>query len=281
MFEIGVNSNTRCGENSKQALRIAKDVGFENVMVSFKSENYEQLLVDAKELGLNVCCVHLDSKYASDLWVKGESCKRYIESMKKQIEVCSKHGVKIAVLHPTSGSPSETVYGPTEHGLKGILEILEEAKRNNVQVALENLDAPNYAHFEYLMENVSSDKLKFCYDAGHHNLYYPEKDLLAKYGDRLVAVHLHDNLMDWEFGYDFTRDLHFIPGDGKVDYEKICKNIANTSYNGVILLEIHKKSSGAAGFYFNLTDAEFMKKAYISAEKIARNVYEKRNVLID
>ena len=64
-----------------------------------------------------------------------------------------------------------------------------------------------------------------------------------------MAVHLHDNLMDWEIGYDHTRDLHMLPFDGKIDYDKVCEKLANTNYDNVIMLELHKLSCGEPRLY--------------------------------
>ena len=277
MLEIGINSITYCGSSTKEMMQNAKKTGFEYVMVTFRNGEGEKDLISAKELGLNVCCVHLDYKYSSDLWVKGITNEKYVDSIIEQIRLCEKFGVKIAVIHPTNGTPSCRALEPNEHGLNSMLKILDEAKKCGVQIALENLDAVNLKNFEYLMNNISSEKLKFCYDVGHHNLYYPEKDLLKKYGDRLICVHLHDNLMDWEFGYDHAGDIHLIPFDGKINYEKTCKELADVGFDGVVLLEVHRISKGAPNFYFETSDAEFLKKSYFAGEKIARKLYDNLN----
>jgi sugar phosphate isomerase/epimerase len=74
-------------------------------------------------------------------------------------------------------------------------------------IALENLRKPEY--LDFLFDNIKSDKLKFCYDSGHNNCFTPEIDCLGKYGDKLIALHLHDN--------DGTCDQHLLPFNGTME----------------------------------------------------------------
>ena len=270
MFKIGINTNCECGKGDNEILSNIKNAGFENVMLSYKAQNIEKSIDKIHALGLNISYFHTDNNRANDLWAVGESAQSYIESIIAQIEMCSKHKIPIAVMHATKGSPSDFALPPNKQGLKNFQEILKVANKNNVKIALENIDCFSIKHLYFLLENFKDKNLGFCYDSGHHHLYNPKTDLLKKYAGRLFALHLHDNLMDWRAGFDHTRDLHLLPFDGKIDFTKVCKKLKNINYQGVIMLEVHKKVCGKPQLYEKMKNKDYLIEAYKRAEKIAQ-----------
>lgn len=266
MLEVGINTNNECGKDAREILTNIKDAGFKNVMVAFKVGKAEEILKIATELGLNVPFVHLSA--SNNLWAKGKENEWFMATLKEQIELTAKYKIPAAVLHATHGRAEQLALPPSEFGLNCFSELVQFAKNLNVRLALENLDKPSIKHFKYVMENIKDKNLGFCYDAGHHQLYLPNVDLLKKYGDRIIAIHMHDNLMDWEEGYDWTRDLHMLPFDGKIDYNKVIKKLAATNYKNVIMLEVHK-NSGSDQIYDEMSNLEFLKEAKKRGEKLA------------
>ena len=267
MLEVGINTNNECGNDAREILTNIKNVGFKNVMVAFKVGKAEETLKIARELNLNVPFVHLS--ISNNLWAKGKENEWFMSRLKEQIELTKKYDIPIAVLHATHGRAEQLALPPNEFGLECIEELVKYAKKNKVKLALENLDVPSFKHFKYVMDNINDKNLGFCYDAGHHQLYNPNVDLLKRYGDRILAIHLHDNFMDWSYGYDWTRDLHRLPFDGKIDFAKIIKKLASTDYNNVIMLELHKNSGAEIGIYDKMSNIEFLQEAKKRAEQLA------------
>ena len=124
----------------------------------------------------------------------------------------------------------------------------------------------------YLFKKIKSPNLMFCYDVGHHHIYNKQLGLLKKFGNRLVALHLHDNHMDWHKYYDYTRDLHMIPFDGKIDFEKVCAKLRRLKYNGIVMLELHKTTNGKPQIYEEMDNVEYLKRAYGAGEKLAKMI---------
>lgn len=271
-MNIGVNSNNECGQSLKEILQNIKNSGINECMLAFKNGLYEQMVSEAKGLGLKIPYVHLNGECSNYLWSKGPKNIDYIKDVKFQLDVCAKNNIPIAVMHATKGDASVVALKPSQFALECMNEIVAYAEKVKVKIALENLDKPNYPQFEFLLDNIKSDYLGFCYDAGHHNLYYPEIALLKKYGSRLLAVHLHDNLMDWKDGYDYTSDVHFLPYDGKIDYDLICEKLKKLHYKNVVMLEVHKSSWGIAYLYNNMTNEEFLAKAKTVAETLLKKI---------
>ena len=246
---VGISSDCECGKTIEETLTNIKNAGFRNVMVIEKGKTLESALQLALSLGLNIPFVHLNCLYANDLYAIGEANKRYIAGINSGIKLCGKYNIPIAVLHATIGDSINTALPPSQHALNSFNEILSVAEENNIQIALENADALNAEHLYYLLDNIGPACLGFCYDCGHHNLYLQDIDLMKKYGNRCIAVHLHYNFKDFQAGMDFTRDLHLLPFDGKIDFEKTMSDIAQSTYNNVIMLELHKEACGEPQLY--------------------------------
>ena len=82
-------------------------------------------------------------------------------------------------------------YPVNELGLKRLEKIIYKAEDKEVQIAFENLE--NINNLDMALNTFQSNYVGFCYDSCHHHNYAPDIDLLNKYGDRLMALHLHDN----------------------------------------------------------------------------------------
>ena len=278
MLEIGVNTNNESGSSDLEIINNVKKSGFKNVMLSFKAKNIDETVKNIHDLGLEISYFHIDNKYANDLWATGEAVDKYIQDVINQIEICGKYNIPIAVMHATLGSPSDFALSPSEQGLINFKKILQVAKKNNVKIAIENIDCYSIKHVYYLLDNIKDESLGFCYDVGHHHLYNSRTDLLKRYGDRLFAVHLHDNLMDYTKGYDYTRDLHLLPFDGRIDFGKVSNKLKQVGYAGIVMLEIHKKACGNPQMYGGMNNMEFLKLAKQRAERLVEMIKKEEMV---
>ena len=276
-MKLGVNTNNQCGSDYKEVLKNIKDAGFDSVMIAFNLKDDEYVIQEAQSLNLDIPYVHLEYKFGNDLWLEGASADEYVDNVIKQIELCGKYKIKIAVFHCTWGSPNDIAREPNKAGLKNFEKIFNVATKLRVSIALENTDRNSIKHLQYLLDNIKSLNLGLCFDVGHHYLYNSNFDILKKYGNRLLAVHLHDNYGGWYDGYDFTKDNHLLPFDGNIDFEKITKQIAKTKYDNVVMLEIHKNSLSTPDIYKNISNLEYLKEARQRAEKI-RNLIENFSV---
>ncbi|MEZ4627356.1 MAG: TIM barrel protein [Eubacteriales bacterium] len=79
---------------------------------------------------------------------------------------------------------------------------------------------------------ANTPNVGFCYDCSHHFHFYPTVDLLAKFGSRLMALHLHD--------YDDADEVyrtHRLPFDGVIDWASAMAPISQSRYQGTIAIE--------------------------------------------
>lgn len=136
-------------------------------------------------------------------------------------------------------------------GLDRIKKIAEKAEQLGVNVALENL--LNFTNLSYMLKQVGSRRIGFCYDCCHHYHYYSNYDLLSMYSSRLMALHLHDYI---------GNAVHRLPFDGTIDWPVAMKRISETAYSGATAIEVMNWS------YKGLSAEEFLHQAFERAKRL-------------
>ena len=138
------------------------------------------------------------------------------------MEDCAAQGVSTVVVHlPADEHPLQPL------GLERLKSLVALAEDRSVQLAFENLR--NLRSLALVLETFPSRYVGFCYDSCHHHNYAAGQDLLAQYGGRLMAVHLHDN--------GGAHNQHRLPLDGDIDWGEIMGRLAQTGYRGATSLE--------------------------------------------
>jgi len=124
-----------------------------------------------------------------------------------------------AVIHPIVRHGSVCSYGKwLSDNLAFLSPLCEEAARRGVRLCIENMAGVPYptapteevygsraAHIAALADRLGKE-IGLCWDFGHANLTgLCQSAEITELGDRLAAIHIHDN--------DGIRDTHRIPGE--------------------------------------------------------------------
>lgn len=202
----------------KERIRGIRQAGFDSVMFWWGDEFEDtdgsryDLIRCAFDEGLSVNTNHFPSTHADYLW-RPERQEGYLRQLIAAIEDCSRFGVENLVVHTTRALITPPY---NETGLGCFARALHAAEREGVNLALENTRFPAYN--DYIYRNLSSPRLRLCYDTGHENTYTPGADILSMFGDRLSTTHIHDN--------DGQSDQHYIIGEGNIDFPPIFRRLA-------------------------------------------------------
>jgi sugar phosphate isomerase/epimerase len=107
-----------------------------------------------------------------------------------------------------------------------------------VKLALENTEGEEY--LELLMEALSDNPaVGFCIDTGHEMCYNRSRDLITKYGSRLIATHLNDNVgITDENNITWLDDAHLLPFDGIGNWQGIADRLSSVGYAGELTFEL-------------------------------------------
>ena len=246
MIEIGTYIHGGEGLSPEEKIIYIKEAGFDFValgMSAFKDDNVEELVELCHKHGLEIDNIHLTGSKTTEIWFEGELgdkvCARYCREIKRAAAA----GIKKGVAHITWG---HTVPAPiNEFGLSRLEKMADCAAENGFLLCLENSVYIDYlyATMERLKDHPA---VRFTFDTGHRNEFAREYDLLGAFGDRLAVTHIDDN--------DGVNDLHLMPFDGNIDWERDARQLATTEFARQRICA--ENSFGAAKKIEGLTDAE-------------------------
>ena len=161
-------------------------------------------------------------------------------------EFCGLLGIKNIVVHPLQRGryygQEEILY---EMNMEFYSKLAPYAKNCGVKIAIENMwhnhpvngrivddtCADPYELVRYYDSLGDPDAFTICLDLGHVGICGREpEDAIRIIGhDRLGAIHAHD--------VDYVNDLHTLPGLSKLNYDAVCRALADIDYSGEFTLE--------------------------------------------
>lgn len=195
------------------------------------------------------------------------SCREYermagVELVRNRIRMAARLSSDVIIIHVPLEPQDATQNSAFWSLLLKSLDALEPyARRHGVRIAIEN-SKDNFMTIEKILAKYSPDYLGLCYDSGHGNIAGDGLDHLERLKDRLISVHLHDN--------DGTKDQHNLPFSGTVDWKRLARIIAGSSYTKCMSLEVLMRDSGIAD------EKAFLEKALETGTIFARMVDEYR-----
>ncbi|MCS7240027.1 MAG: sugar phosphate isomerase/epimerase [Candidatus Bipolaricaulota bacterium] len=159
----------------------------------------------------------------------------------RTIDLAAEINADVVVIHPGK-IPEEYASFPqwlvrSRELLRFALAVLlKKAEKAGVRLALENLGGTRDRGLvqtaeEHLALLQEFPELWACFDLGHlHTLGGSPKDYIKSISHRLIHVHLHDNLGDW--------DAHLSLGEGNAPWVETLQTLEELGFSGRIILEI-------------------------------------------
>ncbi len=257
MIQIG--TYVHGGGNIEEKFVAIKNAGFDFVAIgmgALSDGSLEYQVELCKKYGLEIDNIHLTGAKTTEIWFDDELgdkvCARYC----KEIKMAAAAGIKKGVAHITWGhkDPGEV----NELGIARLTKMADCALENGFLLCLENsvFIEHLYATMEKLKDHPA---VRFTYDSGHRNAFAHDFDLLGEFGHKLAALHIDDN--------DAAHDLHLMPFDGNIDWERDACQLAKTEFARTRICA--ETSYGAEKKIKELTDdeiTEIVSKLPISAE---------------
>ena len=220
MIQIG--TYVHGGGNIEEKIIAIKNAGFDFVAIgmgALSDGSLEYQVELCKKYGLPIDNIHLTGGKTTEIWFEGELgdkvCARYC----REIKMAADAGIKKGIAHITWGhkDPGEV----SEYGISRLTKMADCALENGFLLCLENsvFIEHLYATMEKLKDHPA---VRFTYDSGHRNAFAHDFDLLGEFGHRLAALHIDDN--------DAAHDLHLMPFDGNIDWERDARQLAKTEF---------------------------------------------------
>lgn len=242
------------GNPIDRQIELLKKNGVSRTFISSEWEDFESVMAKFKENGIICETLHAPFDNINDMWGRDPfAANRMIRRLKDAVRKCARYNIPVAIVHLSSGRPMPEI---TKQGIRRYDRLMRYADRLGVKIAYEN---------QRYLENISffmdrHPNAGFCYDVGHENGFTHGIMFMEHFGDRLCALHVHDNRCG-----DNTDD-HMIPFDGNISYDYAMKYIAESGFEGTMMLEVNPK---AKTVYEAVSNEEFHERAATAAKRLA------------
>ncbi len=261
------------GVSLPEQIKMIRQAGFEGYFFDWvKGVDVEEIKRAADESGLELQSIHAPYYKSAIMWESAENAAEAVEELFECLDVCKLLGAPIMVMHTFIGF-GDTGHSPCEDGFANFGRVIDKASKLGIKIAFENTEGEEY--LDALMKRFAdSDNVGFCLDTGHEMCYNYSKDLLSKYGDRLIATHINDNLgiSRLDGNIFWTDDLHLLPFDGCADWDYFAKRLNRCHYDGFLTFELVRKSKPNRhenDKYMRISLEEYLAEAYSRACRVA------------
>lgn len=249
-----------------------KKIGFDAFFAEWKKDfDFEGLKAIADKEGMIIQSIHAPFHKMASMWEKDEKTEEALKELLDCVDACGKLGTDIMIVHAIIGFDKHT---PNAFGIENYRKVVDYAREKKVRIAFENTEGEEY--LAALMDAFKDyENVGFCWDTGHEMCYNHSKDMTALYGDKLIAMHLNDNLGIWDYegkikGWD---DLHLLPFDGIADWNDIVDRLNRCGFDGILTFEMNRVSKPGRrenDAYAKMDLDEYLTHVYMRACRVAQ-----------
>jgi sugar phosphate isomerase/epimerase len=229
--------------------------GFDGFFALYTTDKEMFELADfATKKGMIFQSLHAKHMDLDELWEESYPTQ-IMDSHKSTINCAGQMGVDRVIMHAYTLFTNSHSF---DVGLKRIGELLELAEKNKVTICFENLQGPDYVD-AILTEYANCKYAKMCYDSGHENCY-DTFNLVNKHIDKIVALHINDNLgiRNKDKTLCWKDDLHLLPFDGNVDFDRVINIIKQANMQHELTFELKFAKDSIADKYRQMAFDDYL-----------------------
>lgn len=267
MRKLVINGDLGFNKTSDEMIEAIAKAGWDGIFTGW-NENVRsaETAKRIREAGLIYQSVHAPFDKCHYLWEEEEKGDEEFKRLVRCLRDCAEAEVPLVVMHAIIGMQKNS---PCDRGIKRFEGLLDEAKSLGIKIAVENTEGECY--LEMIMNKLHDHPaLGFCIDTGHEMCYNYSRDLINKYGDKLIATHLNDNMKITGEEITWLDDSHLMPFDGLADWQNIADRLNNVGYAGPLTFELTslgKPGRNTHAIYDNLDADGFLALALEKAKK--------------
>ena len=269
MNKIGINYYNGWNLKYDEQLKMLKEIGYDSFFTGhFTDKPGEErstaaFAEAAAKYGLCYESIHAPFDTINDIWSTDEIGDVTLKRLTNCVEDCGKFGIPVTVVHLSSGLNPPHI---NDAGRLRFDKLVECAVKNNVTVAFEN--QRRLGNLSFIMELYQDVKnVGFCWDVGHEACFARGIEFMPLFGNRLVYTHIHDNTSI------FNVDLHMLPYDGNINYDRTEELLAKYLGDVSLTLEVFPEyKNDPHGKYAHMSAFEFHKTAFDKAVKLRERI---------
>ena len=240
-MKIAINTDFLGGTGSPEArLKAIAEAGFThlhwchqwNTDFFYCSPEVKQYAKWLHEFGLELLDIH-GSAGMEKCWYSTEEYQRQagVELVINRIIMLHELGgtgslmMHIPAIRLQQGFDPAVVLPQYDALKRSLAELMPVLEKYSVRIAAENMPNDNFELLNRLMSEYPENYIGITYDSGHGNIGEGKGlDHMEPLKNRLQALHLNDN--------DSSGDQHQPPFYGTVDWQRMVKILAESSYKG-------------------------------------------------
>lgn len=199
--------------------------GIKRTFVCIEHPKLDEAMQALKKANITVDNFHAPFKGLNCIWESGEPGDEMLSRLLSGVDVCVKYDVKLMVAHVSNGRPMPEI---SKVGLDRYDRLMRYANSKGILIAFESHRFVE--NVQYILERYPD--AGFCLDTSHEDAFTPGVRYMPMWGHRLVATHISDN------EYVCDKDMHMLPFDGHIDFDKTAREIALSGRDVTLMLEI-------------------------------------------
>lgn len=244
----------------EEQVRLMKKYGFDATFSAADSETLDEEIAACRAAGIVHENLHAPFRHINDMWIDSPEGDMMLGELKAAVDSCKRYDIPVLVVHLSSGMRPPRI---NPLGISRFGELMAYAREQGVAIAYEN---------QRFLSNISlafeefADAY-FCFDTGHQACFTGNVSFLPIFGQRTVAVHIHDNHAI------YNGDEHMLPFDGVIDFDATMRALARTPYHGALMLEVlathtpYYESTSAEEYYARAsTAAQRLREVFLQAK---------------
>ena len=259
MYKIGLSTT---GEQiCEKTIKMYGDSGLEYIEISCginetNALDYKALKEWTDKYNVKIWSMHLPFYPFDKIDISSPTLADYsVEYLSDIILKASKIGIDKFIIH-ASGEPipDEDRSVRMETAKSSLKRLSSVAKDVGAVICVEDLPRSCLGRSASdILELISAHpSLRVCFDT-NHLLGEDNIDFIKKIGDKIVTLHVSD--------YDFINERHWLPGEGKNDWQGILNALKEIDYKGIWLYEIDMRCPKTIIRPRDLTVEDFIKNA--------------------
>lgn len=257
-WKLGVSSGA-ASSIDRWVFEAYRENGIELMEISLPYEKYAEInwretAKNAKETNVGLWSFHLPFLPFETNNPAGREAsvrKNTVQMQTEYIKRASDLGIKIAVIHP-SGEPNDDNERAEllSFAKDTLAQLAENAEKYGVVIAVENLPRTCLGNSGAEMRELlaADSRLRVCFDT-NHLLGETHSDFIKSVGDKIITLHISD--------YDFINERHWLPYEGKVNWNETFTMLENAGYEGPFMYELGLETPPSIKRERALTFADF------------------------
>ncbi len=221
-------------------------------LMSNSSELTDKNVAKLQDGGIIIDTLHSPFAGINAIWHKGEDGDRMLDLFIDGVKRCSEYKIPTLIMHLSSKYPPPPI---CDVGYERFKRLVAAAREYDVTLAFENQRC--LANLAFIFEQFPD--AGFCWDIGHEGCFTSGISFSGLFGDRLCALHIHDNFRIPD------NDAHLLPFDGGLDFDHVANELVRLKYDGTLMLEVFRSNSN---LYCDTSDEEYYRRAAEGVEKL-------------